>query len=592
MKFKDLLNPYHDIVDKPIKAILPKKKSKEEAPPVPGMVKDENIKQPELSDLTTTPKSLRHGPLVKLYTLVMKDIKLLIRSKSSSLIIIFGPLLLIFLVGMAFNTSSMHDLKIATYSSEYSKLSNSITQSLQDEQYSTIKTDILEDCIDGVRLGKFHACAVFSPKMTIGNAAGNTITINVDESRMNLAHMLEVTIQKKVSTETTKISEGLTGNIVATMFNARDVLTEKKELVKRLTSSTSDNILKVSGLKDDMENIDLAYNKSEVNYTDVRQDYDAVKAKISAYPACLAAIPADDPVIEAVDESINYLKIGVDSIVDKFDSVVTTKESSLEDLSSLKDALQTETDDLNTLRNTLTALVAGIEGVEVTDVESIVSPVTTNIDSVASKKTHLGYMFPTFIILIVMFISLLLAVTVTVREKLSKAFFRNFIMPTSDFLFMVGGYLTNILIIAFQWIILFIAAIFFLPELKGLIVPMAIVLLIVSTVFILIGMFIGFIFKSEETATLGAISAGTLMLFFSNTILPIETLPVGIREIARFNPFVLSETVLKRIMLFGANFTPSSFSAISLEIYMLLCFAVMFFVLAFVAREVVKSRLR
>ena len=587
MKFKDLLNPYSDLVKKPIKAPLPKKESKpEEKPPVPG-AKEEAA--PKLEDLSTTPHSLRFVPFVKLYNMILKDIKLLIRSKSSSLIIIFGPLLVIFLVGMAFNTSSLHDLKIATYSDTYSELSDSIIRHLQDEQYSTFKTESLDDCIDGVKLGKFHTCAVFSPNMAIGNEAN--IKINVDESRMNLAHMIKLSIQEKVSAETTRISEGLTGNIVTTMFNTRDVLVEKKSLISQLSSKTSDSILKVSGVKDDLEKVDLAYNKSDINYTNVERNFDNVKAKINQSASCLAVLPLDDPVIEGVEEAINYLETGVETLIDKFDGVLSMQESSVQELGSLKETLQTGTDDLNTLRNTLDALVIGIEGVEVTDVEKIVSPVTTSVESVAAKKTHLGYQFPTFIILIVMFSSLLFSVTVTIREKLSKAFFRNFIMPTSDFLFMFGGYFTNILIISVQLAILFIAAAYFLPEISSAIIPMIIVLLLVSTVFVLIGMFIGFIFKSEETANLGAISVGSLMLFFSNAILPIETLPVGIRDIAKFNPFVLSEIVLKRIMLFGANFS-SSFSTISIEVYMLLCFVLIFFILAFVAREVTKSKLR
>lgn len=585
MKIKDLLNPYSSLVKKPIK--VPGKKEEKEAPR-PEKISEE---VPELSELTTTPQSVKHAHWVKLYNLILKDIKLLIRSKSSSLVVIFGPLLIIFLVGMAFNTASLYDLRISTYSDSYSELSDSIISHLKDEQYSTFKVESLEACIEGIKLGKFHACAVFSSNMAIGNELQNTIQVYVDESRMNLAHMIQYSIQKKVSTESARISKGLTGNIVTTMFNTRDVLMEKKSLVTGLSSKTSDSILKVSGIKDDLDEIDLAYNKSDINYTDVRIKFDAVKAEINQSSACLAVIPLDDPVIEDVEEAINYLKMGVETLVSKFDGVLNFKESSTQELDSLKQTLQTGTDDLVALRTTLDALVAGIEGVEVTDVESIVSPVTTSIEPIAAKKTHLGYLFPTFVVLIVMFMSLLFSTTVTVREKLSKAFFRNFIMPTSDFLFMLGGYLTNLLIVVFQLLILFIAAFFFLPELQSSILSMAIVLLLVSTVFILIGMFIGFVFNSEETATLGTISVGSLMLFFSNAILPIETLPVGIRDIAKFNPFVLSTSVLKKIMLFGANFT-SSFSSISIEVYMLLCFVLIFFVLAFVAREVTKSSIR
>jgi len=588
MGIKDLIkNPYADLVKTPLKTPPAKKAEKDEEKPIP--VPKPYDEAPELSDIAATHTKIRFSPLVKLFTMIQKDIKLLLRSKSSSLIVIFGPLLVIFLVGMAFNTSSMYDLRIATYSDSYSELSNSIINHLKDDQYSTFKTESLEDCIDGVNLGKFHACAVFSSGMAIGNKAQNIIEIHVDESRINIAHMIELSIQKKVSAETAKISKGLTGNIVTTMFNTRDVLTEKQGVISKLASSTSDSILKVSGVSEDLGKIDLAYNKSDINYTNVERKADAIKAKINGTAGCGSLLEAEE--FEEFEESINYLKTGVQTVINKFDSVINTRDSSVQDLDSLKQILITGTDDLMVLKNTLTALVAGIEGVEVTDVESIVSPVTTNVKSVAAKKTHLGYLFPTFIILIVMFMSLLFSTTITMKEKLSKAFFRNFIMPTSDFLFMIGGYLTNIFIVAVQLTILFAAAVFFLPEIREVMLPMLGVLLIVTTVFVLLGMFIGFIFKSEETATLGAISIGSLMLFFSNAILPIETLPVGIRDIAKYNPFVLSVNILKRIMLFGANFT-DSFSSISLEVYMLLCFVAIFFVLAFVAREITKSRMR
>jgi len=589
MGFKDLINPYSDLVKTPIKA--PPKKEEEKPVEKPQAKAVQEEKQQDITEISATQHHLRLGPIVKLWTLVLKDMRLLLRSKSSSLVVIFGPLLVIFLVGISFNTSSMYDLRIATYSDGYSELSESIITHLKDEQYSTFKAETLEDCIDGVALGKFHACAIFSAGMAIGNQAQNSIEIHVDKSRINIAHMIELSIQKKVASETAKISKGLTGNIVTTMFNTRDVLTEKQSIISKLQISTSDSILKLDGVKGDLNTIDLTYDKSTLNYSDVEKKSQAIKNKINSSAECLAIVPLNDPVFDDLEQSVNYLKTGVQTVISKFDAVTNTRDSSVQELSSLNDILDAGTQDLSTLKNTLTALVAGIEGVEVTDVENIVSPVTTDVKSVAAKKTHLGYMFPTFIILIVMFMSILFSTTVTVREKLSKAFFRNFIMPTSDFLFMVGGYLTNLLIVVLQLTVLFVAAVYFLPEIREIMLPMAVVLLLVTTVYILLGMFIGFIFKSEETATLGAISIGSLMLFFSNTIMPIETLPVGIREIAKFNPFVLGVNILKRVMLFGANFS-TSFDTISTEVYMLGCFVLIFFVLAFVAREITKSRMR
>ena len=71
------------------------------------------------------------------------------------------------------------------------------------------------------------------------------------------------------------------------------------------------------------------------------------------------------------------------------------------------------------------------------------APIKTNIEPIVAEKTHLSNMFPTLVILIIMFIGLLLASTLVVREKTSASYFRNFITPTSDGMFMFGDYLTN-----------------------------------------------------------------------------------------------------------------------------------------------------
>lgn len=579
-KESESFQPYKSLLKIPPLRKKPKKESEKEVD-VPLPVAEQVTATATLDDLSkmaATPKSLKFAPLAKLLAMVIKDMRLLMRSKSSSLIVIFGPLLVIFLVGMSFNTSSLYDLKIATYSDAYSELSNSIIAQLQDEQYSTIKTDTAGDCIEGVKLGKFHVCAIFSPNMVISNEVSNSISIYVDESRMNLANLIEGVIQRKVAKEAMKISESLAGDVISTMFATKDILQERKDIVLKLLSTNSDQILKVKGLKEDIDAVKLELNET-VNYTMVRRAVDELK---SEYNTTIA-----ESEWEPVEESLNYLKIAVDEIVAKIKKFSDIRKGALNDLDGMNTNMQTATEDLTQIKVTLNSLVSGIEGVEVTDVGTIVSPVKTSVESVTSKKTHLGYLFPTFIILIVMFISILLSSTITVREKLSKAFFRNFIMPTNDVLFMFGAYLTNILIVGLQLAVLFGAALYFLPDIQNILGNMVLMLLIIATVFILIGMFIGFIFKSEETATLGAISVGTVLLFFSNTILPIETLPIGIRDIAKYNPFVISESILKKILLFNV-----SLDVISLEIYMLLCFIIIFFILAFVAREVTKSRFR
>jgi ABC-type uncharacterized transport system permease subunit len=111
-----------------------------------------------------------------------------------------------------------------------------------------------------------------------------------------------------------------------------------------------------------------------------------------------------------------------------------------------------------------------------------------------------------------------------------------------------------------------------------------IVLILLGSVFILMGMLIGYMFKSGETSNIAAISLGSILLFFSNTILPIETLPASIRSIVQFNPYIVGEAALKKILLFN-----QSLSNVLPQIYTLIAYVSALFILVFLFRELTKN---
>jgi ABC-type uncharacterized transport system permease subunit len=90
-------------------------------------------------------------------------------------------------------------------------------------------------------------------------------------------------------------------------------------------------------------------------------------------------------------------------------------------------------------------------------------------------------------------------------------------------------------------------------------------------------MLVGYLFKSEETVVLATFSIGSLLLFFSGTILPLETLPDYIRSVADMNPFVLGEGVLKKIMLFNLGFSELGFALQAVLIYIAVLVAGVYF---------------
>ena len=91
------------------------------------------------------------------------------------------------------------------------------------------------------------------------------------------------------------------------------------------------------------------------------------------------------------------------------------------------------------------------------------------------------------------------------------------------------------------------------PALSSTVVNVSLALLLITTTFILLGMIVGYLFSSEETATIGAISLGTILLFFSNTIIPLETISSGFKELVNYNIFVIGESILRKLILFESS---------------------------------------
>lgn len=575
LDFKKLIEPYGSLTGKG-----PEKKVTEKT--VEPVIKKEVIKS-QIKKIELVKKKekeeysiFRTLIFLKLLNVVNKNIQLLKRSKTSSLIILLGPLLIVLLVGLGFNTSSLYDLKIAAYSESYSDLTNSLIDNLKDQQYSTIKVESEEKCVDGVKLGNYHICAIFPKDMQVANDADNVIKFFVDKSRMNLAYIVANTIFSKVASKSTELSLDLTTDLVSTIDSTNSIVTAEFITVEDLKDSNSQTKSKITGVKDSFATLDFEINESELNLTKVQDELKTIKEKLNISASAL----------RYVDEALEDLTLGVTTLKEKMSDAQLARDAAVNDLDVVRDSLNTDLKNVNKLKSSMDTITANIAGLTVTNAETIVDPVKTEVEPITQKTTHLSTLFPTMLVLLVMFVSLLLSSTVIIREKLSKAFFRNFITPTHDLIFMIGHYLTNASVVGFQLAIIFaVSFYFFKGDLLAIFGNLVLVLFITATIFILMGMIIGYIFNSEETSTLAAISTGSLMLFFSNTILPIETLPDYIRIIANYNPFVLSESILKRIMLFDVHL-----SAVSVSLYMLLCFIAIFFVLSFVAREVTKRK--
>ncbi|MBD3249744.1 hypothetical protein GF336_06890 [Candidatus Woesearchaeota archaeon] len=533
--------------------------------------------------------------LGKLFKIIKKNFKLLIRSKSSALVIILGPLLVIFLVGMAFDTMNKFSLNIGTYSDSYSELTESFIKKLQDKEFQVEKVDSEEDCINQIKQEKLHTCIIFPPGLTIESEQMNEIVFHVDYSKINLVFMVLETISTKLKQRSSELSMQMTSTLIEKLESTKmevydrkpDVVnlkTENQQLTEKIDSfSTSIGEFKTSSseFKDYMLAKVQAIKKSLSDAKNIVNGSNATSSQINQINMKLSSI---DTLIYNIESKINDPNNIVEDDWNEISSQITAIET---EVGSIKDLLSSSSQKLDRLQTSLNNIYSSIEGIKVKEAATIVKPITTNIKPVVPEKTYLNYLFPSLIVLVIMFISILLSTTIVMMEKHSPAYFRNFITPTSNFTFILATYLTNVILVAFQLIIIIVISIkFFGAQLIPSLQVIAPGLILVTTLFTLIGMVIGYIFNSEETATLASISTGSVFMFLSNVILPLESMPEYIRNIAEFNPFVIAESILRKAIIFKADF-----AALQNELLLLLAYSAVLFVIIWTFQKSIRKHL-
>ncbi len=508
--------------------------------------------------------------LSSIFAVTSKNFKTIFRSKSSAMLIIIGPLLIMTLVGMAFNNSSLFDIKVSAYSNEYSELSNQIVNQLSSGGYIMTKVDSEFDCFNGVRNGDSNICLLFSDNMIIANNVSNKITFYVDPSRMNIVNSITADINKEVLKKSQSISLELADTIIDQMLLTKDELGNNLKFVGSIKDSEEKIKNSLVSSKDSLDAIDLALNYEDFKVLDLRNE---IKNVLSKYNITNESGGLNSKV-DTVDAQIN-------SAITKFKGAETKIDESVGGLNSLSVQVNKNKKELDKVSGNLDNLVSGINNLVVTNPESIVQPITTEVKNVVSQRTHIGRFLPTFLVLVIMFVCVLLSSSLILNEKMSSAYFRNTISITPSSVFLLGAYLTTFIIVLIQIVIISIGLDFIVGYKLGLLSSLALPLLLVISMFILLGITVGYFTHSQEAANITSFFVITAALFFSNTILPIEAIPAYLKQIVLYNPFVVGEFALKKMIVFEFALEKISDHLIRLVIYNVIFLILSYFGLSY-----------
>ncbi|MDO8628755.1 MAG: ABC transporter permease [Nanoarchaeota archaeon] len=510
----------------------------------------------------------------KLANIIGKNIKLLFRSKGSALIILLGPLFLILMIGTAFNTSNIYGIKVGVYAEKYTPLAEDLVQELSNKQFIIIKQPNQQECLEKLKAGNIHICSIFPNNLAINEES--KIIFYVDPSRINLVYLVIEGISSKVETKSEEISLQLTKNILEIITTTKQTITASRNYPTQISKATQEGLLTLQEMNTILEEQNFELQEKDFELNEIQEAAETIAANNNNIS------------INNILGSIGRTKATLRQKIAELNRAAHLRDEAQKILPELKKTFNQQEEYANILDTNLQTIDNKLGTVAGTSAGKIVSPISTDIEPVIAKQTHLSYLFPTLIMIITLFMGILLAAILIIREKTGISYFRNYLSPTSETLFILGNYLTTMIIINLQILIVFAVAFYFFgTSLLPLLPPALLIIFFFTTLFTFIGMILGYLFKSEETCILAAISISSIALFFSNTILPLETLPKLLKTIADYNPFVIGENLLRKIMIFQTNITN-----LQEQLTITLIMVILAFILVIITNQISKKTAR
>lgn len=524
---------------------------------------------------------------------LLKNFKLLFRSKETAFTIIFGPLLIILLVGFAFSGQDEITINLGVYADNYTPLADSIIQSLGEDHPVNIHAS-REECIEQVKVGTTHLCVLFPSNFVIEENRTNNVEFNVDPSRINLVYEILDDLGTEFGLQREALSLELTNNILTRLSGTKTVLADQSKnlaVIQEDRKDAADALATTIGhtTPRDMNFSIIDLRILRGHSTGISQDAQQLFTKGDEELAHAISVLKDmesdcdgcaNSTIETIELAIDRFDLAREEMSginedapDKLQAIYSMIDSASNTIDQLEDNYAEMQQDgalieekigqaiinLDDMKSVLAQAKATmdyshelLDAIPVTEADTIVSPISTTIIPVTTEQSNISFTYPYVLMLVIMFMGLMLGSTLIVSDKNSRAAFRNFTTSTRDEFHIFMSFITTLLILLAQVSIILLFSYFLVnTSLMSNFGTSIIVILLSITLFSFLGMTLGYLSHNQEAAMIASLTIGSIMLFISNLVIPIESMNFIIRLLTSINPYVLLSELLKKSMLFG-----------------------------------------
>jgi hypothetical protein len=336
------------------------------------------------------------------------------------LVIVLGPLMIMLLVGFAFNNTAVSKLTVGYYTNGTTELTSSFVKVMaENPSFLLINYSSAEQCVDMIEQGKVHLCVIFPNDFRLENNKSNELQFYVDQSRINFVYSIIDSVSSKLDVTSTQLSYQMTNDLIVVITDTKKSHDLQLASLVKLKTALNDASSKLAIAQSKLDKMD--FSGTEI-------DMDGVTTGVSTLSDSVDILnSASKEIIEAGDAITPFDECSNVTLCDVFEDELTSFKnvvngnSTDESLTTLLESLDTLSSDVDTLNarliqiksatgdssgdiadniKTLTAIKtsvdelktsiesnnAKINSLKITNAESIVNPIKTTIKPVSTKS--------------------------------------------------------------------------------------------------------------------------------------------------------------------------------------------------------------
>ena len=537
------------------------------------------------------------------WPILKKNFRLMFNSKLSILILIFGPLFLMGIIGAALQNTELRGIKATVFSHEDGRIILSdddefvagYVEALRLNAFEVFITDSLDECKGRVQNSEAHVCIELIKK---GPMEMGSIGISEYIDYETIAH---------VDFSKSRIVWGVIGRTQAVSERYSEVLTKEiflefKDEIERPMNDLQGTYNNLGNVMNYLERVDDGLEIAQREIGEIRRQEAQLNSHFTSLQAgmgTLATVGSVPGLDSSVYESINRISLSFSQANNNFNELSSLIQSAeyYEKLQQARSLSTSSRSTLSSIRSNINNVLWRWEGISEIDYENM-APLSFSYKSVEEgnivggigdrKLEFLDYLFPSFIMIFIIFVSLIYSSVTIFKERSAKARIRNVTSKVGGFAVVFGNFLSIFLLLALQIMVLLgVSTIFLQASVLINLLPIVIYSLIGIALFILVGIAVGYIFNSQDGAIIASVSLSLLFLIFLPIITAPETLPLGFAQVMNVMPFVVLESKLRLASIFGLFGMPSLSEILSLGISFLICVgAIVYFYTAGKSREI------